>query len=183
MKILLGLSGSVASIKALELFEALSCGGQHEVKIVATEKALHFTPNLSSSLPVGALITDADEWSSWEKMGDPVVHIELRRWADLFVIAPCSANTLAKIAYGLSDNAVTCTVRCWKPKEKPLLIAPAMNTAMWENEVTGEHLERARKFGATIIDPVVKTLACGDTGQGAMASIPTIVDHVKLKLQ
>jgi phosphopantothenoylcysteine decarboxylase len=70
---------------------------------------------------------------------DPVLHIELRRWADLLVIAPLDANTLAKLAYGLSDNLLTCLYRAWD-RRRPIVLAPAMNTFMWESPLTGRHL-------------------------------------------
>src|SRR5262245_20486764 len=70
---------------------------------------------------------------------DPVLHIELRRWADLLVIAPLDANTLAKLAYGLSDNLLTCLYRAWD-RRRPIVLAPAMNTFMWENPLTDRHL-------------------------------------------
>lgn len=85
---------------------------------------------------------DEKEWLMWEKLGDEVLHIELRRWADAFVIAPLSANTLAKLANGLCDNALTCTARAWDPSEAPLIAAPAMNTVMWEHPLTSQQIVR-----------------------------------------
>jgi len=107
-----------------------------------------------------------------------IEHIELRTWADIFVIAPLSANTLAKIANGICDNFLTCIVRAWD-LNKPIVVAPAMNTHMWTNPFTMEHLAKIQSvYNLSIISPIVKTLACGDTGIGAMANIEDIVDLV-----
>jgi len=86
---------------------------------------------------------DSSEWQRWGKRGDTVTHIDLRNKAEVCVIAPCSANTLGKIANGLCDNLATSIIRAWDFK-KPLLIAPAMNTAMWENPITKRQLDSIR---------------------------------------
>lgn len=110
------------------------------------------------------------------------MHIDLRRWADVMVIAPLSANTLAKLAGGLCDNLLTCVVRAWD-FQKPLLVrwwwccahwhavaqvAPAMNTLMWDNPFTARHLATLTELGVQVIPPISKRLACGDVGSGAM---------------
>ncbi|KXZ53881.1 hypothetical protein GPECTOR_6g799 [Gonium pectorale] len=122
---------------------------------------------------------DEAEWRQWRSVGDPVLHIELRRWADVLLVAPLSANSLAKMAGGMADNLLTCVVRAWDFR-KPLLLAPAMNTAMWASPFTARHLETLQQVGAAaggapgggvrVIPPVSKRLACGDEGTGAMAS-------------
>ncbi|KAI8906856.1 flavoprotein [Gorgonomyces haynaldii] len=168
MKVLLGLSGSVATIKAQQLLQLLS--EEHEVKVVATQHALHF---LDPSMQV---LTDKDEWT-WKSRNDPVLHIQLRDWADVMILAPLSANTLAKLANGLCDNLLTCICRAWHPKKR-LILAPAMNTAMWEHPLTARHLETVKSLGYEIIDPISKTLACGDIGVGAMAEPKDIAAHL-----
>ena len=136
-----------------------------------------------------------DEWKEWTQLGDPVLHIELRDWADTMVIAPLSAHTLAKISLGLCDDTLTCVVRAWdfghgSRPGKPLLLAPAMNTAMYEHPVTAPQLETIQKFwnreknsdipdGVVVISPQVKTLACGEVGIGALASVDQIVTSVE----
>jgi phosphopantothenoylcysteine decarboxylase len=145
-------------------------------------------------------------------MGDPVLHVDLRDWADLLVVAPLSAHTLAKFAGGLCDDTLSCVFRAWwwpqpthsattpaaatgfsgsSRRIKPVVLAPAMNTGMWEHPITRRHLEEIKAFGGggstgsdvvRIVPPQVKTLACGETGDGALAAIPDIVQAVRASL-
>lgn len=175
MKILLGITGSVAAKLAPKLATRLSEGGGG-VKALATEKALFFCGPLSwpHTIP---LLRNKDEWGGMEYAeGAPILHIELRKWADIFLIAPLSANTLAKLAIGLADNLLTSVARAWDP-QKPLILAPAMNTLMWKHPATNEHLERLKGWypRLRLVMPVEKELACGDIGVGAMAHIDEIV--------
>lgn len=125
-----------------------------------------------------------------------MLHIELREWADMLVIAPLSAHTLAKLVHGLCDDTLTCVARAWdlghgtRPG-KPMLLAPAMNTAMWEHPLTQQQLSTIQGFWNSsrttsllkncirVVAPQVKTLACGEVGDGALASVDTIVGAVK----
>ncbi|KAM5571793.1 phosphopantothenoylcysteine decarboxylase [Rosa sericea] len=175
-RILLAASGSVAAIKFGNLCHSFSEWA--EVRAIATKASLHFIDR--AALPKDVILyTDEDEWSSWNKIGDSVLHIELRRWADVMVIAPLSANTLAKIAGGLCDNLLTCVVRAWD-YNKPLFVAPAMNTLMWKNPFTERHLMSIDELGVSLIPPVKKRLACGDYGNGAMAEPSVIYSTVRL---
>lgn len=175
-RILLAASGSVAAIKFANLCRCFSEWA--EVKAVATKPSLHFIDK--ASLPEDVILyTDEEEWSTWKKIGDSVLHIELRRWADIMVIAPLSANTLGKIAGGLCDNLLTCIVRAWD-YNKPLFVAPAMNTLMWNNPFTERHLMTIDELGISLIPPVSKRLACGDYGNGAMAEPSLIFSTVRL---
>ena len=155
------------------------------------------------------VILDEDEWPGidagrrWQR-DDPVLHIELRRWADLLVIAPLDANTLAKLAAGTCDNCLTCVWRAWDPA-RPVVLAPAMNTLMWEHPLTCQNLIALLSLGGMapnewadpeaiiaainrsssklrIVPPVSKKLACGDVGVGAMASVAEIVAEVQTLL-
>ena len=193
-KILLGVTGSVAALKTPELFERLRAAG-HLVKVVATQSALYFFD--PAALGGGekrnpeVVILDEDEWPGlgsgqrWQR-DEPVLHIELRRWADLFLIAPLDANTLAKLACGLCDNCLTCVWRAWDPA-RPVVLAPAMNTFMWDHPLTERHLGLLNQLGADfrprIVPPVSKQLACGAVGVGAMADVAEIVAGVQALLK
>jgi phosphopantothenoylcysteine decarboxylase len=193
--ILLGATGSVAAVRVPRLVAELTAAG-HAVRVVATNAATYFF----DPAPLRDILTlDADEWPGERyERGDTVRHIELRNWADLFLIAPLDANTLAKLAVGLCDNCLTCVWRAWDPT-RPVVLAPAMNTLMWRHPFTRKHLRTiAADFGAghipghldeeslvrqindrakglRVIAPIEKQLACGDVGQGAMAEVPEIV--------
>jgi phosphopantothenoylcysteine decarboxylase len=126
-------------------------------------------------------------------MGDPVLHIELRNWADVLVVAPLSAHTLAKFAHGMCDDTLSCVARAWWSANassassistnKPMVVAPAMNTGMWQHPVTEQQLQTLISFAphpslVTVVQPQVKTLACGETGDGALAPVQDIVEAV-----
>jgi len=197
--VLLGVTGSVAAIRTPALCAALRAAG-HSVKVVATASAEYFFD--PATLEADEFVRDADEWPGrsqgkrWVR-GEGVLHIELRRWADVLLIAPLDANTLAKLALGLSDNCLTCVHRAWSP-DRPVILAPAMNTLMWESRITARHLrtlwsdhadigalepapshdpaEWVKRINGScrhlrIVGPVSKTLACGDEGMGAMAEV------------
>lgn len=129
----------------------------------------------------------SDEWREWKALGDPVMHIDLRNWADAMLVAPLSAHSLAKFRHGLCDDVLSSVVRAWD-FDKPLILAPAMNTAMWNHVLTREQLTAIRKFSSTpdrvvVVDPMVKTLACGDVGKGALAPVDDILTAVISTLQ
>jgi phosphopantothenoylcysteine decarboxylase len=183
MNIVLGLTGSVATIVAPKLIAALSELGT--VYPVATKCGLRFLDRAPHPIPC-QIYKDEDEWDAWDKIGDPVLHIELRNKADVFVIAPLTANTLSKMANGISNNLLTCIFRALK-RPANIVVAPAMNTEMWNDQTTHNHLnELDRRYNPVVgppqfrvVPPVMKTLACGDTGIGAMAEIEDIVKAVK----
>ena len=160
-----------------------------EVKVVATDAGRKFLPEPGSAgskaLDTATQLFDEDEWRSWREKGDPVLHIDLRKWADMMLVAPLSANTLAKVANGMCDNLVTCVARAWDFKgapdnlEKPLVVAPAMNTCMWEHPITEKQLKALDDLGVWIVPPQSKTLACGDVGMGAMASTDVLCDVIQ----
>ncbi|MER3414841.1 MAG: phosphopantothenoylcysteine decarboxylase [Gemmataceae bacterium] len=202
-RVLLGVTGSVAAIKTPELFRLLSRA--HEVRVVATTPALYFFD--PQELPPGVLVRDEDEWPRRSRgehyqRGDPVVHIELRRWAAALVVAPLDAHTLARFALGLCDNCLACIWRAWE-WPRPVLLAPAMNTRMWYHPHTRWHLELLGRLVSDeryvvadavglptpetivasvhracswlrILPPTEKELACGDLGVGAMADLGQI---------
>ncbi|KAG0301125.1 hypothetical protein BGZ98_008603 [Dissophora globulifera] len=154
----------------------LEYGDFVEVKVVTTNAALHFFDPKNVQAEV---LTDQHEWNAWTKMSDPVMHIELRNWADLFIVCPLDANTLAKLAQGLCDNLVTCILRAWD-ESRPVIVCPAMNTNMWNHKFTAIHLKTLTDvLNYQVIPPISKLLACGDLGVGAMAEYRTIVDEIK----
>lgn len=171
MNILLGVTGSVAAVLTPKLVKTLSDKG-HTVTVVVTNTATHFIKEKVE------FYRDDDEWVMFNEIGDPILHIELRKWADLFLIAPCTMNTLGKIANGLCDNLLTNIARAWD-YSKPFCIAPACNTFMWDNITTAQQIEIIKGLSIDVIPPISKTLACGDTGVGAMADISTIVKYVE----
>jgi phosphopantothenoylcysteine decarboxylase len=212
--VLLGVTGSVAAILTPALYDRLR-GQGHRVKVVATGPALYFfDPAALDPLPGGrnpeVVILDEDEWPGRAEgkryqRADAVLHIELRRWAEALVIAPLDANTLAKLAGGLADNCLTCVWRAWD-RSRPVVLAPAMNTLMWEHPLTGRHLRQlAEDAGAAglesgldlpdliaqlnarcpalrVVPPQSKRLACDDVGVGAMASLEEITTGLEAVL-
>ncbi|XP_063337169.1 phosphopantothenoylcysteine decarboxylase [Pelmatolapia mariae] len=177
--VLVGVTGSVAALKLPLLVSQLLELSGVDVRVVTTEHAKHFYNSAEVSVKI---YSDKDEWELWKQRSDPVLHIELRRWADLLVIAPLDANTLGKIASGICDNLLTCVVRAWDTS-RPLLFCPAMNTAMWLHPITAQQVSRLKEFGYVEIPCVAKKLVCGDEGKGAMAEVSTIVSLVKEYLQ
>ena len=182
--VLLGVTGSVAAIYTPQLFDEIRQAG-HDVKVVATKAAAYFfdvncisaaTPGVRNR---GVVILDEDEWPGERyRRGDPVLHIELRRWADVLLIAPLDANTLAKLALGITDNCLTCVYRAWDAA-RPVILAPAMNTLMWQHPVTSRHLAQIAadlKGALHVVEPIEKKLACDDVGLGAMAERPAILE-------
>lgn len=196
--LLLGITGSVASIKLDSLIDLLVSKLNINICIIPTENSLHFTQDFNKYLTSDLnerlnylknskkqavfAFTDQDEWLSWQKRTDPVLHIELRKWAHLMLIAPLDANTLAKLSNGICDNLLTCVVRAWdieNIKQKPIVICPAMNTCMYNHPITKIQLTQlTNQFGFSLIDSIEKILICGDSGIGAMANIETIFDYV-----
>uniref|UniRef100_A0A3P8PN92 Phosphopantothenoylcysteine decarboxylase n=1 Tax=Astatotilapia calliptera TaxID=8154 RepID=A0A3P8PN92_ASTCA len=177
--VLVGVTGSVAALKLPLLVSQLLELSGVDVRVVTTEHAKHFYNSAEVSVKI---YSDEDEWELWKQRSDPVLHIELRRWADLLVIAPLDANSLGKIASGICDNLLTCVVRAWDTS-RPLLFCPAMNTAMWLHPITAQQVSRLKEFGYVEIPCVAKKLVCGDEGKGAMAEVSTIVSLVKEYLQ
>lgn len=181
--LLIGATGSVASLKIPSIINSileLNTSDQNfifEIKLIVTDHAKHFF-DLNEIPSCVTIYDDEMEWSSWRQRGDPVVHIELGKWADLFLIAPLDANTLGKMSSGICDNLLTCTTRAWSCN-KPLIFCPAMNTRMWEHHITSNQIQMLKTWGHIEIPPIEKTLICGDKGVGAMAEVTTIIRYIK----
>ncbi|XP_066541070.1 phosphopantothenoylcysteine decarboxylase isoform X2 [Hoplias malabaricus] len=173
-RVLVGVTGSVAALKLPSLVSQLLQTPGIDVRVVTTERATHFYN--TADVPVH-VYRDQDEWEMWSARSDPVLHIELRRWANMLVIAPLDANTLGKIASGICDNLLTCVVRAWDTS-RPLLFCPAMNTAMWQHPITSQQVATLQGFGYVEVPCITKKLVCGDEGKGAMAEVSTIVETI-----
>ncbi|KAF8964232.1 flavoprotein [Flammula alnicola] len=173
--VLLITTGSVASIKAPLIVKELLSYANVLVEVVASKASLAFYKKEDIEKAGARLWTDEDEWTGAFKIGDPILHIELRRWADIVLVAPCSANTLSKIAHGLCDNLPTSLIRALAPTT-PTYIFPAMNTLMYEHPLTAEHVRIIKDVvGYNVVGPIGKKLACGDIGAGAMTEWKDIV--------
>jgi len=218
-RVLLGVTGSVAAVKAPQLAHKFASAGC-DVRVVLTAKGAHFwkltetyhppswasvatVPGATADRPISpvaarvlasscsapetlgdgfpasgvqAVLRDADEWDAYSTVKeDPVLHIELRRWADVLVVAPLSANTLGKLAHGMCDDLLSCLFRAWDPS-RPALLCPAMNTLMWEHPFTARDKSALLALPCvTFVEPAEAVLACGDKGAGALADVDDIV--------
>lgn len=214
--LLLCATGSVATIKIPNILEKLSHHTNLSIRVVFSNSALEFLQSQSDEQPsitslgaiknVDGIYVNEDEWTKPWVRKDNILHIELRRWADLMAIVPLSANSLAKLALGLSDDLISSVARAWdtsgtidlpRPEvrypygegaRKGMIVAPSMNTAMWEHPVTTRHLSLLEKdWGVQndgwveVLRPQEKTLACGDTGSGAMKDWREIVGVLEMR--
>lgn len=178
--ILLAVTGSVATIKIPLIIDKLKqvYKDKAEMQLIVTTSAEHFMKGLKIPSDV-RVWHDGDEWNSRKGVPDTMLHVRLRRWADILLIAPLSANTLAKIANGICNNLVTSVIRSWNPAV-PILIAPAMNTHMYTNPMTKRHLTIIREDFPWVhtLKPIEKVLVCGDIGMGGMREWTDIVAHL-----
>lgn len=169
MKILIGVTGGIAAYKSLALVR-LFVKANHDVQVVMTEGAKAFIQPLSfqalSGNPVRDGIFNAEQEAG---MG----HIELARWADLIVIAPASAETLAKLRMGRANDLLTTLCLA---THQPIMLAPAMNRFMWNNQATAENIEVLTQRGLLFLPPESGEQACGEVGEGRMAEPQTIFD-------
>lgn len=171
-KIVFFLSGSIAAFKAAQAISKLVQAG-HEVKCVATPSALRFVGAATFEGLTGHKVL-SDLWEEGRAMD----HIQLSRWADIGAICPASANTLARVALGMSDDAVTVTLLAW-PKEKPLHVFPAMNSEMYASQPVQGHLQALRSRGFTVHETASGMLACGEVGEGRLLEADEIVARLK----
>lgn len=170
--ILLGVTGGIAAYKIANLASMLKKQGAN-VKVIMTENACQFiTPMTFETLTAQKVYTDTFDRNFEFK----VDHIELGKWADVFLIAPATANVIGKLANGIADDMLTTTalaMRC------PILVSPAMNTAMFENKVVKHNIMKLRTYGMDIILPASGHLACGDTGAGKMPEPEMLLEYIK----
>lgn len=172
--ILIAVTGSISAYKIADVVSELGKRG-HQVQCILSESASQFvTPLVLETLsgrPVKSALFGADV-SGTE-------HIDLARWADVLVVAPATANVLAKLAIGMADDLLTTVALA---TTAPTLIAPAMNTVMWEHAATQQNLKTLVERGASIIDPAAGTLACGEVGVGKLAPVGAIVEAIEAAL-
>ncbi len=170
--IVLGITGGIAAYKATDIASKLTQGGAR-VEVVMTEAATRFiTPLTLRSITGRPVITDMFEPAAEYSLE----HIALAEAADVVVIAPATANTIAHLAAGIADNLLTCLVLATKT---PVILAPAMNDNMFQNPVTQDNLARLKARGFTVIEPAYGRLASGKIGLGRLAEIETIIGGVK----
>lgn len=169
--ILLGVTGGIAAYKSASLASLLVKSGA-EVRVVMTEHAANFiNPITFEALTGHKCITDTFDRNFEFK----VEHVALAKKADLIIVAPATANVIAKLAHGLADDMLTTTILA---SAAPKLIAPAMNTGMYENPVTQDNLTLLKQYGMKIISPESGRLACGDVGSGKMAEPEILFEHI-----
>lgn len=231
--LLLAATGSVATIKIPLILHALSHHPNLSIRLLLSNSAREFLQGQSAEQPslseiakipnLDEIYYDEDEWSKPWVRGDSILHIELRRWADLMVVAPLSANALAKVSSGFSDNLIMSVIRAWdcsglidgrRPgvefpyemqmsreelealperfrggRKKGIMVAPAMNTAMWKHPVTERQLAvLEQEWGVEkggwfeVLRPMEKMLACGDTGSGGMKDWKEIVGMIEKRM-
>lgn len=170
-RIVVGVSGGIAAYKACDLVSKLS-KKDYEVKVILTKHAEKFV----SKLTFEALCHNYVETDLFDESNeDPIAHITLAKWADLMIIVPATANIIAKVTHGISDDLLSTTfLACNKHK----MICPAMNTQMYENPITQKNIQACKDLGYQILDPVVGHLACNDTGRGKMIEPAEIVEAI-----
>ena len=169
--IVLGVTGGIAAYKSANL-TSLLIKLHADVHVIMTQNATKFiTPMTFETLTNNKCIVDTFD----HNFSFDVKHVSLAKRGDLFVVAPCTANVIGKLTHGICDDMLTTTMLATRA---PKLIAPAMNTGMWENPILQDNLVKLKGYGYHIIDPIVGRLACGDTGTGKMNSEEVIVEHI-----
>ena len=169
--VVLGVTGSIAAYKVVDLASNL-CKLGADVHVIMTKNALNFiTPITFETITKNKCLVDTfDRNFEFE-----VEHVSLAKKADIFLVAPASANVIGKIASGICDDMLTTTLFAFN---KTKLIAPAMNTNMYNNPILQDNLEKLKKYGYEIIEPASGLLACGDTGKGRLPSIDLLLDRI-----
>ena len=171
--IVLGVTGSIAAYKIANLASML-VKLHADVHVIMTQNATHFiTPMTFETLTDNKCIVDTFD----RNFSFDVKHVSLAKKADAFLVAPCTANVIGKVASGICDDMLTTTIMATKA---PVLISPAMNTGMWENPILQDNIKKLESYGYHMIQPVEGRLACGDAGSGKMPSEETLLEHLLL---
>jgi phosphopantothenoylcysteine decarboxylase/phosphopantothenoylcysteine decarboxylase/phosphopantothenate--cysteine ligase len=175
--IILGVCGSIAAYKAADLANTLTKEG-HAVHVIMTAAARQFiTPITFQTLTKNKVHTDMFD----EIIFEDVRHISLAQKADLALIAPATANIIGKLASGIADDMLTTVIMAMQ--KKPVVICPAMNTAMYENPITRDNIKKLSGYGYQFVEPREARLACGDSGKGALADLDTIIAATRRLLE
>ena len=167
MKILIGVTGGIAAYKVLDVISILQKKG-HEVHVIMSDNSKHFvTPHSVNVISKENLKTETPS---------ETIHIKEAKWCDAFVLVPATANTIAKVRYGIADSFLLSTILALPDKIK--IFCPAMNSNMWENPITQENVYRLQQYGWWMIHPVEGMLACNDFGIGKLPSPKEIVKNI-----
>ena len=173
--IVLGVTGSIADYKIANLASML-VKLNADVHVIMTQNATPFiTPMTFETLTNNNCIVDTFD----RNFNFDVKHVSLAKKGDLFLVAPCTANVIGKVAGGICDDMLTTTIMATKA---PVIFSPAMNTGMWENPILQDNLQKLKHYGYHIIEPVEGRLACGDIGSGKMPSEEMLLEHILLHL-
>ena len=173
LNIVIGITGGIAAYKACGIVSFLKTQGAN-INVIMTKNACEFiTPLTLETLSGNKVIVDMFAETDFTV----VKHIYLAKKADLFLIIPATANILGKIANGIADDMLSTTVMAARG---PVIIAPAMNTAMYENPIVQNNLEKLRSYGYKIIEPSIGHLACGYEAKGKLSKSEEIIDYVKV---
>ncbi|MBQ7021558.1 MAG: bifunctional phosphopantothenoylcysteine decarboxylase/phosphopantothenate--cysteine ligase CoaBC [Phascolarctobacterium sp.] len=170
-KIALGVTGGIAVYKAVDLVSRLRKQGA-EVRVIMTEHAQQFVTPLTFKEISGNKVA-VSMWDSNQEFN--VEHISLANWADAFVVAPATANILAKMANGIADDLLSTTLLA---AQAPIIVCPAMNTGMYQNPITQENIAKLEAHGVTVMPPAVGYLACGVSGPGRLPEPQQIVEFI-----
>ena len=175
-KILLIICGGISAYKSLDLIRLLKKNGS-SVKTILTKSAEKFVTPLSVvSLSQEKIYTDIFDYNNEAEMD----HISLSRWADIVLIVPATANTIAKLSNGIADDLATTVVLA---SNKKIFLAPAMNVRMWEHVSNKHNVQKIREFGYNVIGPDIGDMACGEYGEGKMSSVEDIFNEIKTNNQ
>jgi phosphopantothenoylcysteine decarboxylase / phosphopantothenate---cysteine ligase len=177
-KIVLGLTGGVACYKAAELCRSLIKAGA-QVQVVMTESATHFIGTVTMQALSGHTVY-TDQWDP--RIANNMAHIDLTRDADAVLVAPCSADFMRKLAHGAADDLLS-TLCVARPRQVPLLVAPAMNVEMWENPATQRNVATLRGDGIALMGPTAGDQACGETGLGRMLEPEDLLEELVASFQ
>lgn len=173
LNIAIGITGGIAAYKACGIVSYFK-KEEANVDVIMTENACQFiTPLTLETLSGNKVITDTFERSD----NGSVKHIAIAKKIDLFLVVPATANIIGKVANGIADDMLSTTIMATK---SPVIFAPAMNVAMYENPIVQNNLEKLKSYGYKIIEPVVGHLACGDEAKGKLPKSEEIIDYIKV---